>query len=111
MLILLFFLTFSPTALALITVTITHTTTVQASVPATAEAAPPPPPTPATTAPVTPAPNPTTLATSFTKHCDLSYCSNGSIWCHYWAGVTGWDISRGPLPGETVTHLGSCTAG
>ncbi|KAF0327319.1 hypothetical protein K4K61_007709 [Colletotrichum sp. SAR11_59] len=40
--------------------------------------------------------------------CDHQWCQDGASMCAYWAGVTGFDPSRGPIPGETVTNLGSC---
>ncbi|KAF4824017.1 hypothetical protein CGCTS75_v010218 [Colletotrichum tropicale] len=40
--------------------------------------------------------------------CDHQWCQNGASMCAYWAGVTGFDPSRGPIPGETVTNLGPC---
>ncbi|OTA66561.1 hypothetical protein K449DRAFT_234061 [Hypoxylon sp. EC38] len=45
-----------------------------------------------------------------TLHCDYSYCNSlGSNVCFYWAGYTSWDVSRGPIPGETPTILGPCS--
>ncbi|KAJ5013689.1 hypothetical protein K4K57_002453 [Colletotrichum sp. SAR 10_99] len=45
-------------------------------------------------------------------NCDHQWCQNGASMCAYWAGVTdflpGFDPSRGPIPGETVTNLGPC---
>lgn len=29
--------------------------------------------------------------------------------CWYWGGFTGYDVSLGPLPGETITKLGPCS--
>ncbi|KAF4852540.1 hypothetical protein CGCSCA4_v002866 [Colletotrichum siamense] len=40
--------------------------------------------------------------------CDHQWCQDGASMCVYWAGVTGFDPSRGPIPGETVTNLGPC---
>ncbi|EQB46943.1 hypothetical protein CGLO_13970 [Colletotrichum gloeosporioides Cg-14] len=40
--------------------------------------------------------------------CDHQWCQDGASMCAYWAGVTGFDPSRGPIPGETVTNLGPC---
>ncbi|KAI2465521.1 hypothetical protein F4781DRAFT_20922 [Annulohypoxylon bovei var. microspora] len=45
---------------------------------------------------------------SFTGKCEYSYCYEGTNVCFYWAGVTSWDVSRGPLPGEIPTMLGPC---
>ncbi|KAI0146024.1 hypothetical protein F4776DRAFT_660895 [Hypoxylon sp. NC0597] len=62
-------------------------------------------PTPTTTPP----PSAIDSATS-TLHCDYSYCNSlGSNVCFYWAGYTSWDVSRGPIPGETPTILGPCS--
>ncbi|KAI1376778.1 hypothetical protein F4677DRAFT_73688 [Hypoxylon crocopeplum] len=61
----------------------------------------------------TPEPPPTTTTTdstsSFTPRCDYRYCDNGRDVCFYWAGYTSWDVSRGPIPGEVPTILGTCT--
>ncbi|KAI0902140.1 hypothetical protein F4806DRAFT_490612 [Annulohypoxylon nitens] len=46
--------------------------------------------------------------TSFTGKCEYSFCNQGTNICFYWAGVTSWDVSRGPLPGEIPTMLGPC---
>ncbi|KOS19396.1 hypothetical protein ESCO_000742 [Escovopsis weberi] len=43
-------------------------------------------------------------------HCDVAYCSNGTSYCHFWAGVSSWNHA-GPQPGEVRTALGSCNAG
>ncbi|KAI1799509.1 hypothetical protein F4811DRAFT_568137 [Daldinia bambusicola] len=45
---------------------------------------------------------------SFTGYCDYSYCNSGSKVCFYWAGITSWDVSRGPVPGEVPTIIGTC---
>lgn len=45
---------------------------------------------------------------SFAGHCDYSICEGGSNVCFYWAGMTSWDVSSGPVPGEVATTLGSC---
>ncbi|KAI1467102.1 uncharacterized protein F4812DRAFT_465212 [Daldinia caldariorum] len=45
---------------------------------------------------------------SFTGHCDYSFCNSGSKVCFYWAGITSWDVSRGPVPGEVPTIIGTC---
>ncbi|KAF6839796.1 hypothetical protein CPLU01_01668 [Colletotrichum plurivorum] len=42
--------------------------------------------------------------------CDYKYCQNNNQYCMYWAGVTGFDISLGPIPGMTRTSLGTCEA-
>ncbi|KAI1104643.1 hypothetical protein F4804DRAFT_306346 [Jackrogersella minutella] len=47
---------------------------------------------------------------SFTGQCDYSYCDEqGDNVCFYWAGVTSWDVSLGPIPGEIPTTLGPCS--
>ncbi|KAF9875556.1 hypothetical protein CkaCkLH20_06937 [Colletotrichum karsti] len=55
---------------------------------------------------------PTTITTRSSPvpsiDCDHSWCQDGKSMCAYWAGVTGYDPSLGPIPGETVTQLGSC---
>lgn len=44
-----------------------------------------------------------------TGTCDDMYCnSEGGLVCIYWAGVTSWDISLGPIPGEIPTVVGTC---
>jgi hypothetical protein len=40
--------------------------------------------------------------------CDIRYCDGSTSWCHYWAGITSYDPTLGPLPGETRTSLGLC---
>ncbi|KAI1425987.1 hypothetical protein F5Y12DRAFT_794933 [Xylaria sp. FL1777] len=41
--------------------------------------------------------------------CDDIFCNTeGNRVCIYWAGVTSWDVSRGPMPGERPTVLGPC---
>ncbi|KAL6895505.1 hypothetical protein HDV57DRAFT_512088 [Trichoderma longibrachiatum] len=42
--------------------------------------------------------------------CDITYCVNGTSFCHFWAGVTTWQ-KTGPSPGELVTTLGVCKLG
>ncbi|RDA92215.1 hypothetical protein CP533_5711 [Ophiocordyceps camponoti-saundersi (nom. inval.)] len=42
--------------------------------------------------------------------CDYSYCDGSSSWCFYWAGITSYDVSRGPVPGETRVPIGPCGA-
>ncbi|KAI1096561.1 hypothetical protein F5B19DRAFT_488517 [Rostrohypoxylon terebratum] len=48
---------------------------------------------------------------SFTGKCEYSFCDQGTDVCFYWAGVTSWDVSRGPLPGVIPTMLGPCETG
>lgn len=43
-----------------------------------------------------------------TIDCHYRYCESSTSWCFYWAGVTGYDISLGPIPGETRTSIGTC---
>lgn len=72
---------------------------------------PPPPATPITTSPAaeTPSPSPTTTGTPLAApDCDYRYCDGQTSWCFYWAGVTGWDPSLGPVPGEVRTSVGLC---
>ncbi|KAI0115962.1 hypothetical protein GGR51DRAFT_575751 [Nemania sp. FL0031] len=41
--------------------------------------------------------------------CDEIFCNTeGNKVCIYWAGVTSWDVSLGPLPGERPTIVGTC---
>ncbi|KAG5993435.1 hypothetical protein E4U43_003494 [Claviceps pusilla] len=41
--------------------------------------------------------------------CDYAFCDeNGTSWCFYWYGVTGWDVSGGVHPAETRVPLGEC---
>ncbi|PFH54898.1 hypothetical protein XA68_12498 [Ophiocordyceps unilateralis] len=70
----------------------------------------------ATTTTLTTMTSPTESASSTTappvislpSACDYSYCDGSSSWCFYWAGITSYDISRGPVPGETRVPLGPC---
>ncbi|KAI1085826.1 hypothetical protein F5B20DRAFT_575328 [Whalleya microplaca] len=50
-------------------------------------------------------------SSSFTSSCDYRFCTESRDVCFYWGGYTSWDVSRGPIPGEVVTILGSCTDG
>ncbi|KAH6606649.1 hypothetical protein Trco_005802 [Trichoderma cornu-damae] len=43
-------------------------------------------------------------------HCDISYCVNGTSYCHFWAGISTW-YATGPSPGELLTTLGACKLG
>ncbi|PHH63029.1 hypothetical protein CDD81_6360 [Ophiocordyceps australis] len=65
--------------------------------PATALAGPPPSPVP-----------PAQTSFAVMSGCDYAYCDGSSSWCFYWAGVTGYDPSRGPVPGEVRTLIGTC---
>ncbi|KAI8947452.1 hypothetical protein F4801DRAFT_582423 [Xylaria longipes] len=41
--------------------------------------------------------------------CDDIFCNtDGNKICIYWGGVTSWDISLGPMPGERPTVIGTC---
>ncbi|EHK15435.1 uncharacterized protein TRIVIDRAFT_64656 [Trichoderma virens Gv29-8] len=48
--------------------------------------------------------------TAATVHCDITYCVNGTSYCHFWAGISTWKMS-GPSPGEVVTTMGVCKIG
>ncbi|UKZ77204.1 hypothetical protein TrVFT333_004923 [Trichoderma virens FT-333] len=48
--------------------------------------------------------------TPTTVHCDITYCVNGTSYCHFWAGISTWKMS-GPSPGEVVTTMGVCKIG
>ncbi|KAL6908400.1 hypothetical protein GGI43DRAFT_392640 [Trichoderma evansii] len=48
--------------------------------------------------------------TATSVHCDITYCVNGTSFCHFWAGISTWHMS-GPSPGELRTTLGSCKLG
>ncbi|PHH73924.1 hypothetical protein CDD80_3458 [Ophiocordyceps camponoti-rufipedis] len=71
-----------------------------------------PGPAATSTPPSQAAPTTTTTTTagpvSLPAVCDYSYCDGRSSWCFYWAGITSYDISRGPVPGETRVPLGPC---
>jgi hypothetical protein len=54
-----------------------------------------------------PTARPTPAPTSI--DCHYEYCDGKTSWCFYWAGVTTYDVTLGPLPGETRTPLGHCT--
>ena len=43
-------------------------------------------------------------------HCDMTLCVEGTSLCEYWAGITGWDPSKGVVPGETLVPVGACLA-
>ncbi|TRX94790.1 hypothetical protein FHL15_004251 [Xylaria flabelliformis] len=41
--------------------------------------------------------------------CDDIFCNtDGNRICIYWGGMTSWDISLGPIPGEQPTIIGTC---
>ena len=64
---------------------------------------------PATTTP--PEPSPTDNEDSPKPDCDYAWCDEGTSWCNYFAGITGWDAEKGPVPGTVVTAIGRCDAG
>ncbi|KFA67498.1 hypothetical protein S40285_09836 [Stachybotrys chlorohalonatus IBT 40285] len=49
-----------------------------------------------------------TAAPTPSIHCDNKICDGKTEWCFYWAGVTSYDQSLGPVPGVTRTALGPC---
>ncbi|KAK1457557.1 hypothetical protein CCUS01_09671 [Colletotrichum cuscutae] len=51
-----------------------------------------------------------TLAPTPSVNCEYKYCDSNTQYCMYWAGVTGYDPSLGPIPGMTRTSLGACQA-
>ncbi|GKT53848.1 hypothetical protein ColTof4_06011 [Colletotrichum tofieldiae] len=57
-----------------------------------------------TPAPIDSAPTPAPASID----CKYKYCNSNTQYCMYWAGVTGWDPSLGPIPGMTHTSLGVC---
>lgn len=61
-----------------------------------------PPPAPVKTVPV---------KSGSSVSCNYRYCDGSTSWCFYWAGVTSYDVSLGPVPGETRTEIGSCGKG
>lgn len=63
---------------------------------------------PTTAAPYPTAPPPSPTSSSSSISCDIRYCDGSTSWCHYWAGITTYDPTLGPLPGETRTALGKC---
>ncbi|KAI0866892.1 hypothetical protein F4860DRAFT_7415 [Xylaria cubensis] len=41
--------------------------------------------------------------------CDDIFCNtDGNRICIFWGGMTSWDISLGPVPGEQPTVIGTC---
>lgn len=50
-----------------------------------------------------PPPEPTT-----SLNCHYEFCDGSTSWCWYWAGVSSYDPTLGPLPGERRTSVGSC---
>ncbi|KAI0460460.1 hypothetical protein F5B21DRAFT_9207 [Xylaria acuta] len=41
--------------------------------------------------------------------CDDIFCNtDGNKICIYWGGMTSWDVSLGPIPGERPTIIGTC---
>ena len=51
---------------------------------------------------------PVPTSTSLTFDCSYEYCDGQTSWCFYWGGITGYDVSLGPLPGEVRTSIGLC---
>ncbi|KAM0284999.1 hypothetical protein ACHAQH_001688 [Verticillium albo-atrum] len=52
--------------------------------------------------------NATVTRTTSSVLCNPTYCQEGTLYCHYWAGVTGWDVSLGLVPGMQRTSVGEC---
>lgn len=40
--------------------------------------------------------------------CQPGYCENGTSYCWYWGGITGWDSAFNPVPGMVRTSIGTC---
>ncbi|KAK7952613.1 uncharacterized protein PG986_008341 [Apiospora aurea] len=55
---------------------------------------------------VTPAPQWVSVSPSSSIRCDDTFCSDGSSWCMYWAGITSWDASKGECRGRSGRLLG-----
>lgn len=60
---------------------------------------------------------PTTLCTvtaeptaTIPADCNPKYCEDGTSYCHYWAGITGWDSDFQPIPGMVRTSIGACAS-
>lgn len=62
----------------------------------------------------TPSPSPEPLTTpapgdpSTPVSCHYKYCDGSTSWCLYWAGITAYDLTHGPQPGERRTDIGPC---
>jgi len=41
-------------------------------------------------------------------NCVQAFCQGTSSLCVYWAGITGWDASKGVVPGMTVVPYAPC---
>ncbi|KAJ0341800.1 hypothetical protein COL922a_001894 [Colletotrichum nupharicola] len=52
----------------------------------------------------------TTPAPTVAVDCSYKFCQDSTLYCMYWAGVTGWDVSLGAIPGMQRTSLGNCEA-
>ncbi|KAJ0286913.1 hypothetical protein COL940_002803 [Colletotrichum noveboracense] len=52
----------------------------------------------------------TTPAPTVAVDCSYKFCQDSTSYCMYWAGVTGWDVSLGAIPGMQRTSLGNCEA-
>ncbi|CRK05976.1 hypothetical protein BN1723_001657 [Verticillium longisporum] len=52
--------------------------------------------------------NVTTSPSTSSVLCNPTYCQDSTLYCHYWAGVTGWDVSLGLVPGMQRSSIGEC---
>ncbi|EGY14763.1 hypothetical protein HYQ45_000771 [Verticillium longisporum] len=52
--------------------------------------------------------NETTTPSTSSVLCNPTYCQDSTLYCHYWAGVTGWDVSLGLVPGMQRSSIGEC---
>ncbi|KAI1355852.1 hypothetical protein F5Y01DRAFT_310732 [Xylaria sp. FL0043] len=58
---------------------------------------------------VMPTPSPSTSSIN-EANCQMIFCNTlGEKVCMTWEGFTGWDASRGVIPGEVPTIIGTCT--
>lgn len=54
-------------------------------------------------------PDSSSTTSFYTGTCDDLFCNTeGNLVCMYWAGLTSWDASHGPIPGEIPTIVGTC---
>lgn len=53
-------------------------------------------------------PPPAEPTPTHTLNCDYEYCDGSTSWCFYWAGISSYDPTLGPLPGESRTSVGTC---
>ncbi|KJZ79018.1 hypothetical protein HIM_01791 [Hirsutella minnesotensis 3608] len=105
-----------PSLTALVSVALLGLYSGAAAIVLPASSTPPPPSAPTVSTTASPAPpSPPAVSPSPTVSmplmCDYAYCDGTSSWCFYWAGVTSYDIFRGPVPGETRVPLGVCGSG